>query len=53
MRCMITYTEGTENEDFHGAEHIMAEFNASHKLADLIKGDRRTDDRPGRQDNKA
>ena len=51
MRCVITYTEGTADQDFHGAEHIMAEFKEDTKLADLLRGDTRTDDRPGRQDS--
>lgn len=50
MRCMITYHEGTINEDFHGATHIMAEFKDDMKLADLLKAEDWTDDRAGRQD---
>ena len=48
---MITYTDSTVNEDFHGAEHIMAEFKDDSKLAELLTTDRRTDDRAGRQDS--
>ena len=51
MRCVVTYTDSTADQDFHGAEHIMAEFKADTKLADLLKGDTRSDDRPGRQDS--
>lgn len=51
MRCVVTYTDSTADQDFHGAEHIMAEFKADTKLADLLKGDSRSDDRPGRQDS--
>ena len=50
MRCVVTYTDSTSDQEFHGAEHIMAEFKADTKLADLLKGDSRTDDRPGRSD---
>ncbi len=45
MRCIITYTSGTEDQEFPGAERILSGFSDEHTLEALTVGAPAYDDR--------
>lgn len=48
MRCIVTYTHSTADQDFPGAERIMSHIKDDVHMKDLLEGRERSDDRPGR-----
>lgn len=48
MRCMITYTSSTEDQDFDGAERILSQLDKADppiKIEDLVRAVELKDDR--------
>lgn len=45
MRCIVTYTHSTADQNFEGAERVMSHIKDDVHMADLIKGGERYDDR--------